>query len=78
MDSSLRGGGVGGMGLSTKEKRTFFLYIYIYIFFFAIHLTTKPRGGGLKASGDCPLKMNFFCGFYYVQLRKENKFICFN
>ena len=26
-------------------------------------MATKPRGGGLKAIVDCPLKKNFFCGF---------------
>ena len=43
--------GVGGKGLSTKEKRTLFFLKFVIVL-----LTIKPRGGGLRALVGCPLK----------------------
>ena len=40
VDSPLRGGGRGGKGLSTEEKKYFFFK------FVAVILATKSRGGG--------------------------------
>ena len=35
-------------------------------FFVVVLLITKPRGGGLDALVDCPLKKGLFCGFPYL------------
>ena len=31
-------------------------------------LSSKPRGGGLKALVECPLKKELFCGFHMLNL----------
>ena len=38
-----------------KSKKCFFLFKFV-----AVLLTTKPRGRGLGALVDCPLKKTFF------------------
>ena len=65
--SPLREG--GGKGLSTKEKRTFF---NVFLSFFVL-LTSKPRGVGLKALLDCPLRKKNFLWIRSIQSRSKSE-----
>ena len=68
----------GGRGCPLRKKGFFLLLFFLFFLLFVIVLlTTQPKGGGLKALLDCPLKETIvFCGFPWAGSPSRNILPC--